>query len=373
MISTTLPSLTSMFKLDSVTSTDNTTEWTYEDNSSNTFSYVSSTYKTKTTPIELSILKFVNSKISYYGYFFINTVGILTNLLVIATVISSNKLRRTSSGLLIIVLAHADLLTRASGTAVFAMYYNKQINIRPYCLIVEYIWNAMKFYSHWIMVLISVNRYALVCHPFTHKSLTSMKSTVCHLAVSLSLCALGALYIVFGMNTGRNDCYINSKDNVWIYVISTIVIYFILSTIVPLVVTTILTIFVFRAFRKNADSLGNASTDCQKKLERQVTKALQASNIAFLMLNFPYSTVYVPYVLGGKYLTFPVLVSYNLYTAVIITNMIESLNFIINLFLYNWYSPIFRQALIFVLTCGCKKNRSSSDGNLNSNTLTTRM
>ena len=358
MNSTALPSFAFTLKLDSDT-TNYVKEWTQEDNYSN--SYSSSSYQN--TPIELSILRFVYSKISFYGYFLINAVGILANLLVIATVISSNKLRKTSSGLLITVLAHADLLTCAFGTAVFAMFYNEQINIRPYCLIVEYIWNAMKFYSHWIMVLISVNRYALVCHPFTHKKVTSMKSTACLLTVALLLCASGALYIIFGMNTGRNNCSVNSQDDVWIYVISKIVIYIIVSTIVPLVVTAVLTIFVFRAFRNNTESLGigNASNDCHKRLERQVTKALQASNIAFVLLNFPYSTVYIPYVLGGRYLAFPVLVSYNLYTTVIITNMIESLNFIINLTLYSWHSPIFRQALICVLTCGYKKTRTASN------------
>ena len=63
-------------------------------------------------------------------------------------------------------------------TVVLAVYHKEHINVRPYCRIMEYIWIAMKFYSQWIMVLISLNIYALVCRPFTHKKVTSIKFCV---------------------------------------------------------------------------------------------------------------------------------------------------------------------------------------------------
>ena len=316
----------------------------------------------KSISLELSIAMFAHKKFHFYGYFTVNGCGIFTNVLVIATVLSSDKLRKTSSGLLITVLAHADLLTCVSGTVVMAMYYNKHINIRPYCLILEYFWNVMTFYSHWIMVLIGVNRYALVCHTFTHNKVTSFKSTISQLAVLLVLCAVIALYNVFGRDNGSNDCHLTpGTSNMWIYFISTIVIKFIFSNVVPASVTMVLTILVVRTFRKNEDTClrrHETSTGAHKQLEEQVTKALVTSNLVYVLLSFPSYIVYMPYFLNSWYTMFSLPVTYNLITAVSILRVVGSINFAINFFIYSWYSPMFRKAIVCLFRCNMDSEKA---------------
>ena len=54
-----------------------------------------------TYPFEYYIAMFAYQKFNFYGYYTINCFGIFTNLLVIAAVVCSQKLRKTSAGILI--------------------------------------------------------------------------------------------------------------------------------------------------------------------------------------------------------------------------------------------------------------------------------
>ena len=315
-------------------------------NSNHTFNNIS---------LEEYIAAFVYNQFRFYGYLTVNGFGILTNLLVISTVLTSNKLRKTSTGVLIMVLAHVEMLVCASGMVVVCMFYIENIGIKPHCLIIIYIWNIAKFYSHWIMVVIGVNRYAMVCRPFKHKKVTSYKSTLRQLAVLLLLCALAALFTIFGYDNERNDCILRKNDNLWMYYISKIVLNYIFSSILPIVTTTVLTILVFRKVRNNnvaprTHAARNAGS--HKRLEKQVTKALMASTVAFVLLCFPTYIVYVPYFLGEWQKPFSVPVASNLLTSVLILKVVESTNNSINFFLYCWYFPTFRQAVVRLFRCG---------------------
>ena len=252
------------------------------------------------------------------------------------------------------VLAHVEMLVCASGMVVVSMFYIKNIGIKPHCLIIIYIWNIAKFYSHWIMVVIGVNRYAMVCRPFKHKKVTSYKSTLRQLAVLLLLCALAALFTIFSYDNERNDCILRKNDNLWMYYISKIVLNYIFSSVLPVVTTTVLTILVFRKVRNNnvaprTHVARNAGS--HKRLEEQVTKALMASNVAFVLLCFPSYIVYVPYFLG-ELRPFSVPVASNLHTSVLILTVVEITNNGINLFLYCWYFPTFRQSVVHLFRCG---------------------
>ena len=316
---------------------------------------ITSTEPFRNISLEERIAEFVHTKFHFYGYFTVSGCGIFTNLLVIAAVLYSNKIQKTSAGLLIIVLAIVDFFVCAFGTIGFAIYYNEHINSMPYCLIIRYLWSVTRFYSHWIMVLISGNRYAMVCHPFTHKKVTSLKSTLCQLAVLLLFCTVGALYIFFIYDNEKNYCLFEA-DNLWIYYISTVVIYFVFSGFVPVTVTIALTIHVFQTFKNNnvaCLSRQGASTDPRKKLEEQVTKALVASNVVFVLLSFPLYIVYVPYFFSTYHKPFSVPVANNLSTSVFILNVVESANYAVNLFLYSWYSPMFRQSVVCLFTNRC--------------------
>ena len=321
------------------------------------FKNITSTEPFRNISLEERIAEFVRAKFHFYGYFTVSGCGILTNLLVTAAVLYSNKLRKTSAGLLITVLAIVDFLVCAFGTAWFALYYNQHINSKPYCLIIRYLWTVTRFYSHWIMVLIGGNRYAMVCHPFTHKKVTSLKSTLRQLAVLLLLCTVAALYIIFVYDNENKYCSFET-DNLWIYYISTVVIHFVFSGLVPVTVTIALTILVIRTFKNKKVaclSRQGASTETypHKKLEEQVTKAFVASNVAFVLLSFPLYIVYVPFFFGKYHKPFSVPVANNLSTSVFILNVVESANYAINLFLYSWHSPMFRQSVVCLFTSRC--------------------
>ena len=344
----------------------------FQDNVSNTIfdtvDKVSIQMTTDTSyPFEYYIFMFAYWKFNFYGYYIINSFGIFTNLLVIAAVVSSQKLRKTSAGLLITVLAIADLLTCTTGIIVNLMYFNEHLNVRPFCLIIEYIWSTMRSFSHWIMVIISVNRFALVCYPFKHSRITSIKSTIYQLLALFIVCSTTALYKIFGRDSEGGDCYLNADtENLWIYYISTVVIGFSVGSVAPIIITLCLTILVCRALRRKQESLGavTSTTTAQK----QVTKALVASNVTFILLSVPYFSLYIPYFMDGWLVYFPERVSYNVVTAVLILNVIECANYVINIFLYTWYSPKFRQSLFGLLKCKCHSDQAPSSNTGKENT-----
>ena len=269
-------------------------------------------------PFEYYIAMFAYQKFNFYGYYAINCFGIFTNLLVIAAMVCSH------------------LLTCTAGILVFTMYYNENLNIRPHCLITEYIWNTMRFFLHWIMVIISFNRFALVCYPFKHTKVTSIKSTIVQLITLFILCGVAALYNLFGRDSGRVDCYLRvATDNLWIYYISTVVINFDLGSFVPITLTLCLTLLVYRALRRHQEVLRNMTKNITTQhSENQVTKALVASNVSFILLSVPYFSLYIPFFINGWLVPFPETVSYNMVTAFFILNVVECSNYVINIFLY---------------------------------------
>ena len=273
-----------------------------------------------TYPFEYYIAMFAYQKFNFYGYYTINCFGIFTNLLVIAAVVCSQKLHKTSAGILITVLAHADLLTCTAGILVFTMYYNEALNIRPYCLITK---------------------------------VTSIKSTILQLITLFVFCGVAALYNLFGRDSGRVDCYLRSAtDNLWIYYISTVVINYTLGSFVPVTVTLCLTLLVYRVLRRHRKVLRNTTKNITtQQSENQVTKALVASNVSFILLSVPYCSLYIPFFINGWLVSFPERVSYNMVTAFFILNVIECSNYVINIFLYTWYSPMFRQSLSGLFKC----------------------
>ena len=155
----------------------------------------------------------------------------------------------------------------------------------------------MRFFSHWIMAIISFNRFALVCYPFKHTKVTSIKSTILQLITLFVFCGVAALYNLFGRDSGRVDCYLRSAtDNLWIYYISTVVINYTLGSFVPVTVTLCLTLLVYRALKRHRKVLNNMTKNIKaQQSENQVTKALLASNVSFIFLSVPYFSLYIPF------------------------------------------------------------------------------
>ena len=122
----------------------------------------------------------------------------------------------------------------------------------------------------------------------------------------------------------------------------------------PLFVTCVLNILVSHEFRRINRTLedsvrtGNAS----RQVERNVTKAMLSTNIAFIVLVLPATLCYI--------ITFTAR-CHNCYKANFLLELVLDFNFSINIVIYTLYLPKFRSTLFgFLKYKCCKKRRSES-------------
>ena len=87
--------------------------------------------------------------------------------------------------------------------------------------------------------------------------------------------------------------------------------------------------------------------------EKNLTKALVAINIAFIVLVLPCIVTHSVYILYYLSTENRGTVYYKIHIAWQILYLIETLNYSINLFLYIWYSPMFRKSLFSLVACRC--------------------
>ena len=67
----------------------------------------------------------------------------------------------------------------------------------PHCIVIGYLRYSAFNLSNLITMLISLNRYALVCRPFTHRNITSRKSTILQLTLITVACFFFNIYLFF--------------------------------------------------------------------------------------------------------------------------------------------------------------------------------
>ena len=98
----------------------------------------------------------------YYSFIVTFSIGIPVNVLIFITMLSSEKLRRNSSGMLIIYLAMWEFVDSVIRISDWFLSYMP-------CVLFDYILYVPQFIANTSMFLISLNRYALVCHSFSHQ------------------------------------------------------------------------------------------------------------------------------------------------------------------------------------------------------------
>ena len=371
--------------------------------------------------------------IFYYFILAICSVGTINNIIVMLTMLMSVKLIKNSGGILIMALAFVDCSLNVSVWIDWYDYFHHVIKNFAYCVAFTYYWHITRSLTHLITMLISINRYALVCHPFTHRKITSRKSTMFQLIAAITFASVGSIYVLYTNDPDAEFCTLDRKA-IHIYFIAFNIVDSVLSNIVPLGVTIILTTKILFALKKNkqtlhdgqerpatsqskswmgkkndqtlddgqerpktsqnsynksridkkskhsfddgpeisassrgsiSESKESGSTPRNKRevrrltkgseAEKNLTKALVAVNLAFILLLLPFiimHTIYFLYYLLNAdrsdtyyYITFAWVIFY----------LFETLNYSINLFLYSWYSPMFRLSLIKLLPCGCSR------------------
>ena len=322
-----------------------------------------------------------------YGGVAICSLGILTNLFVFITMVSSRSLRNYSAGKLIITLAVVDCLVNILGIPQFSLIQGTMKE--PFCVWFEYFIVSFCHTSNLLVMFISINRYAIVCRPLKHHCLTSNKSIIIQI--------IGAIILSFLLNIHR----FLDIDFDQICVITVLVIVIIL----PAVVTLILTLCIFSSLRQNRQILGDHSP--QTVYASQLIKGLLSVLIKFLLLLLPIITIVLKRInLPVNFSNSTIIQTGNSETVTIInvttgangsrTTLSEEAittrtsqssntdsekdpfltaelfiflpylaNFTINYFLYLWYSPMFRASFIRLVTCGsCFKKNEESPNNL---------
>ena len=332
-------------------------------NVSNLPDFLSSTEATR-PEVDTRVYNFVLYSLFYYAVFILCGIGLITNILVMLTMLSSTKLRSNSGGTLILTLAFVDCSLIVSLAVDWYDFYYKVIKDFIHCLVFAYYWHIVRSLSHLIVMLVSINRFALVCYPFTHRRVTSRKSSLFQLLGITIFSSLGSIYIFFTHDPDAEFCTLN-KATINIYYISFSAIDTICSNIVPLLVTFILTSKVLRCLAQNKEVLGTgtqASTKSSSKqnMEKNLTKALIAVNVSFLVLSLPHITVYTATFLHSFLVGPSNQTHINLTTAWQVLYLVENINYVINMFLYCWYSTVFRKSLVNLLRCKCRGSSSSS-------------
>ena len=369
------------------------------------------------------LLDYFVYNIFYYFILAICSVGTINNIIVMLTMLMSVKLIKNSGGMLIMALAFVDCSLNVSVWIDWYDSFHHVIKNFAYCVAFTYYWHITRSLTHLITMLISINRYALVCHPFTHRKITSRKSTMFQLLAAITFASVGSIYIFYTNDPDAEFCTLDRKA-IHIYFIGFNIVDSVMSNIFPLGVTIILTTKILFALKKNKQTLhdgqerpatsqsksglgkkndqtfddgqerpktsqnshnksriGKKNKDSLderpesskesgstprnkrevKKLtkgseaEKNLTKALVAVNLAFILLVLPFIIVHTIYFLyyllnADRNDTY-----YYIQFAWFILYLLETLNYSINLFLYSWYSPMFRQSLFKLLACRCSR------------------
>ena len=225
------------------------------------------TYSKESSEFEQAswIKDFIVNKVLYYGIFTICSIGAINNVIVMLTMLMSVKLLNNSGGILIMALAFVDCSLNISVWIDFYDFYHHVINNFVYCVAYTYYWHITRSLTHLITMLISINRYALVCHPFTHRKVTSKKSALFQLLAVIIFSSVGCIYIFFSNDPNADFCTLD-KRTIHIYFIAFNIMDSVFSNIVPLGVTIILATKILLALKKNKQLLeatGERSTKTQ--------------------------------------------------------------------------------------------------------------
>ena len=133
-------------------------------------------------------------KVYPYRKFMTCSLAVVTNILVVATILSSYKLWNYSTGLLLLTLGCVDIFGCLIQIMVTSIdYYFHFPGYGTLILVMVYFLFTQSNISNFMMLLISLNRYALVCTPLSHYRITSRKSVIAQILTisTILLCFKG--------------------------------------------------------------------------------------------------------------------------------------------------------------------------------------
>ena len=143
------------------------------------------------------IYLFVRWQLYPHGKYVTCSMAILTNIVVMVTLIKCWKFWKYSTGLLMLTLACIDIIGNMIQMMVLLSLFHVSLDLRKLMPLTVYMSMTLPGISNFIMMLISLNIYALVCKPFSHFSITSKKSTTKQIvAISITILFLNIYHFI---------------------------------------------------------------------------------------------------------------------------------------------------------------------------------
>ena len=295
---------------------------------------------------------FVKWKLYPYGKYVTCSMAILTNILVMATVIKCWKFWKYSSGVLMFTLACVDVIGNMIQIMVALNLYHVSLDYGITMPLIIYLSMTLPGISNFMMMLISLNRYALVCKPFSHYRITSKKTSMIQIIaiVTTLLC----------MNIYHFINFFSGKYRLEVFTGSIVVVHVLISHAVPMVVSVVFTILVIHEFRNNTSVLRESRNQGPPRYgQKNITKAMIAVIVAFILLTVPHAVAYTVDIVG-------IWINYNtnVWSFHHLLILLRDANYSINIFIYAAYIPTFRVSLKDVLKCKrSRKHHSYHIGN----------
>ena len=237
---------------------------------------------------------------------------------------------------------HADTVLNLMDLINYIFYFpvnRKYSYSNMIVIVVNRLTPIFSYLSILLMLAFSLNRYALVCKPFTHHRITSRKSTVIQIII------LAVIAVIAHIPTSLLKSF---RMTFRIYkicaIIRTVMIYFI-----PPIITLVLTILVIYELNRRPGTLGASLSTKARQGERNITRAMIITIMTFVLLIFPSSIlIFIQFIISKD-----VILPKSLYLAYETLLLFYYTNHSINIFIYTLFLPKFRSTLFGIFKFNC--------------------
>ena len=281
---------------------------------------------------------YVENVAFYITTMVLNLIAVITNLLVVVTISASIKQWKYSMGILMLTLAVCDTVLNLMHLIRYIFYFS--VNHTMIVFVVYHLIPIFRQLSILLMLAFSLNRYALVCKPFTHHRITSRKSTVIQIIILAVIAVISDIPSFLSYSSRMTFRIFNIS-----VIISTAMLCFI-----PPIITLVLTILVIIELNRSHGTLGASSVSTgARQGEKNITRTMVVTIMAFVLLVFPSAITFFVYLIISKN-NIPLKTLYFTHRTFLLFYYI---NYSINLFIYTLFLPKFRSTLFGIFKCNC--------------------
>ena len=287
-------------------------------------------------------------------------IAVITNLFVVVTISVSIKQSKYSMPILMLTLAICDIVLNLMDLINYIFYFSvdrKYFYSNMILIVVNLLIPIFSRLSILLMLAFSLNRYALVCKPFTHHRITSRKSTFIQIIILAVIAVIGNIP-TFLVKSSRMTLRIYKICAI----IRTVMIYFI-----PLIITLVLTVLVIYELNRSHGTLRASSVSTgARQGERNITRAMIVTIMAFVLLVFPSSIfIFIQFIITKDFA-----IPKPLYLTSKTLLLLYYINYSINIFIYTLFLPKFRSTLFGIFECNCCKENQDEPVRLQTRTRT---